>query len=388
MIENQLKELLSHNKIIILLGARQVGKTTLIEPYVEKEHGLLLNCDISVDRARLLAASTLAPHEAMRLLGNPPLLIIDEAQTFPDIGRIVKGWYDAHVETRIVLLGSSSLDLLDQTAEPLTGRNEKVYLTPLLFSEVLRSQSWYSPQLTKTMLENQFADQIQTLLLQQMVYGNYPAATTIADKEKYLLNLTADYLLRDVLQGGLVKSPEPIKRLLSLLAHQSGSEVAVDELAKSLQISRPTVENYLDLLERSYVIFRVRAYSSNQRKEIAKSTKVYFWDTGIRNALLKEFSLSLIRSDIGLLFENWAVAEVAKRNLMEGDRSTIYFWRKTDGGEVDLVVKGTNTFRAYEFKWSKQNATLGSKSFTNTYDIPVEIITKNTILGFVTDMRT
>ena len=238
------------------------------------------------------------------------------------------------------------------------------------------------------MLENQFADQIQTLLLQQMVYGNYPAATTIADKEKYLLNLTADYLLRDVLQGGLVKSPEPIKRLLSLLAHQSGSEVAVDELAKSLQISRPTVENYLDLLERSYVIFRVRAYSSNQRKEIAKSTKVYFWDTGIRNALLKEFSLSLIRSDIGLLFENWAVAEVAKRNLMEGDRSTIYFWRKTDGGEVDLVVKGTNTFRAYEFKWSKQNATLGSKSFTNTYDIPVEIITKNTILGFVTDMRT
>lgn len=371
------------NKVVILLGARQVGKTTLVEPFVAQQHGLLLNCDISVDKARLLAASTLAPQDAMQLLGHPRFLVIDEAQNLPDIGRIVKGWYDAKVATKILLLGSSSLDLLDATAEALTGRNEKIYLTPLLFKELLGSQSWYSAELTKKMLETEFAEQLQTLLLQNMVYGGYPAAVTAADKEKYLLNLTSDYLLRDVVQSGLIKSPEAIKRLLLLLAHQAGSEVSVNELAGALKISRQTTENYLELLERSYVIFRISAFSTNQRKEIAKNTKIFFWDTGIRNALLKEFSVTPFRSDIGLLFENWAVAEVAKRNLMEGNRNSLYFWRKTGGGEVDLILKGTNTFKAYEFKWSKLGATVGSKSFTNLYGIPVEVITKDRVLELI-----
>jgi len=363
----------------MLLGARQVGKTTLIEPFVQRENGLLLNCDIEVDRARLLAASSLAPQDAMQLLGNPPLLVIDEAQSLPQIGRIVKGWYDARVSTKIVLLGSSSLNLLDQTAEPLTGRNEKLFLTPLLFREVLQNQSWYSDQLTAEQLKGPFSEQVQTLLLQQIVYGGYPEVTTTGDKEKYLLNLTSDYLLRDVLQSGLVKSPEPIKRLLSLLAHQAGSEVSVNELAGTLGIARPTVENYLELLERSYVIFRLRAYSTNQRKEIGKNTKIFFWDTGIRNALLKEFSLSPLRSDIGALFESWVIAEVAKQNLMSGGKLDLHFWRNTDGSEVDLIVRGTDTFKAYEVKWSKSNATPSTRAFSNAYDIPVEVVTKDTV---------
>lgn len=379
-IEKQLQDLLNDDKVIILLGARQVGKTTMIEPFVQKVGGLLLNCDISVDKAKLSAASTLNPTEAIRFLGNPKLLVIDEAQTFPEIGRIVKGWYDAHLPIKIVLLGSSSLDLLDIASEPLTGRNEKQYLTPLLFSEVLRIQPWYSPKITKKMLSEQFEDQVQTLLLQQMVYGSYPATITSEDKEKYLLNLTSDYLLRDVLQGGLVKSPEPVKRLLELLAYQAGSEVVVDELQRTLRISRQTIDRYLDLLERSYVIFRLRGFSTNQRKEISKSSKIFFWDTGVRNALLKEFSLSPLRSDIGSLFENWIITEIAKKNLMQGDSNNLYFWRKTEGKEVDLVIRGTNMFKAYEFKWSKQSSTVGSKSFTNTYGIPVEIITKNNVI--------
>jgi len=187
----------------MLLGARQVGKTTLVEPLVREQGGLLLNCDLEVDRARLLAASTLSPQEAMQLLGNPPLLVIDEAQSLPAIGRIVKGWYDADVQTKIVLLGSSSLNLLDQTAEPLTGRNEKLYLTPLLFAEVLKSRTWFSSGITKPMLTTQFAEQVQTLLLQQMVYGSYPETVTTNDKEKYLLNLTADYLLRAYCKAAL-----------------------------------------------------------------------------------------------------------------------------------------------------------------------------------------
>ena len=379
-IEKQLKDLLKDNKVIILLGARQVGKTTMIEPFVQKVGGLLLNCDISVDKARLSAASTLNPTEAIKFLGNPKLLVIDEAQTFPEIGRIVKGWYDARLPIKIVLLGSSSLDLLDIASEPLTGRNEKQYLTPLLFSEVLHIQPWYSPKITQKMLAEQFNDQVQTLLLQQMVYGSYPATVTSGDKEKYLLNLTSDYLLRDILQSGLVKSPEPVKRLLELLAYQAGNEVVVDELQRTLHLSRQTVERYLDLLERSYVIFRLRGFSTNQRKEISKSNKIFFWDTGVRNALLKEFSLSPLRSDIGSLFENWIITEIAKKNLMQGNKNNLYFWRKTEGREVDLVIKGTNMFKAYEFKWSKQSSTIGSKSFTNTYRIPVEIITKNNVM--------
>ncbi len=376
----------NNSKIVILLGARQVGKTTLIEPFVEKKQGLLLNCDISVDKARLLAGSVLPPPDAMRLFGNPPLLVIDEAQNLPEIGQIVKGWYDAHVKTKIFLLGSSSLNLLDQTAEPLTGRNEKIYLTPLLFSEMLQNQSWYAPQLPKPIFIEKFSNQLQTLLLQQMVYGSYHETAISDDKEKYLLNLTSDYLLRDVLQGGLVKSPETVKKLLQLLAYQAGNEVSINELASNLQASRQTIERYIELMERSYVIFRVRAFNTNQRKEISKNTKIFFWDTGIRNALLKEFSLAPTRSDIGSLFENWVISEAVKQNLTKGDRNTIYFWRKRDGGEVDLVIKGTNTFKAYEIKWSKTTATSSIRSFTDSYDVPVAVLTKSTVFDLLLEI--
>lgn len=253
----------------------------------------------------------------------------------------------------------------------------------MLVSEILRSQTWFSPQVTKPLLEEQFANQVQTLLLQQIVYGSYPETITTNDKEKYLLNLASDYLLRDVLQSGLVKSPEPVKKLLTLLAYQTGNEVSVSELAANLQTSRQTIEKYLELLEHSYVIFKVQAFSTNQRKEIAKNMKVFFWDTGVRNALLKEFSLSPLRSDIGSLFENWVMAEAAKVNLTEGDKNNIYFWRKRNGSEVNLVVKGTNTFKAYEIKWSKANTTPSSRSFSNTYNVPVEVITKDTILNLL-----
>jgi hypothetical protein len=253
----------------------------------------------------------------------------------------------------------------------------------LLFKELLRSQSWNTPELSNKQLKEYFSDQIQVLMMQHMVFGGYPETITTSDKERYLINLTSDYILRDILQNGLVKSPESIRRLLLLLAHQTGSKVNISELASTLQIARPTVENYLDLLERSYIIFRIRAFSTNLRNEIGKDSKIYFWDTGIRNALLQEFSMSPIRSDIGLLYENWIMSEVAKRNLMYGNRKTLYFWRKKDGSEVDLIIKGTNTLKAYELKWSKNKSTKGAKSFTNTYKIPVEIVTRYNVLDII-----
>ena len=380
--ENKIKNLLGNPKVIIVLGARQVGKTTLIERILKHHKGLILNLDIEVDKARLLGISHLTPDDAMNNLGNPLLFVVDEAQRLPETARIVKGWFDSKVKTKIILLGSSSLNLLDQSAESLTGRNIKLFLPPLLFSEVLNNQSWYSKELTPDILKKDFSNQLNTIIQEQIVYGSYPEAIVTSQKEQYLLNLVSDYLLKDVFQSTLIKSSETVKKLLMLLAYQIGSEVSLTELANNLQISRVTVEKYIDLLERSFVIFRLPAFSNNQRKEIVKSTKIFFWDTGVRNALLKDFNFSNLRSDIGLLWENWVIAEFAKKNLLEGQPNNLYFWRTRSGSEVDMVIKGSNLFKAFEIKWSKTK-TVNGKAFTNRYNIKVEVISKENVANYI-----
>lgn len=379
-IEKTIEQQLTSKKVIIILGPRQVGKTTMIDHLIAQKGGLRLNLDIEVDAARLQSVKGMSPKDAMQSLGNPPILAIDEAQRQPALYYTIKGWYDSHLPNKIILLGSSSLDLLDKAAEPLTGRNEKVNLTPLSLTEILTNQSWYSTALSIANIQENFTGQIQALLLTQLIYGSYPETVTTTDKERYLLNLVSDYLLKDVLQLGLIKSADSIRKLLTLLAYQTGSEASINELAVTLGQSRDTVERHIELLEKTFVIFRLHAFSTNQRKEIAKNTKVFFWDTGVRNALLKDFSMSVYRSDIGALFENYVIAEVAKQNLIEGERSNIYFWRTREGSEVDLIVKKANTLKAYEIKWSKLQIGITSRSFSNLYNTPVEVVTKNSLL--------
>ena len=369
--ETYLQEYLTESKVIIVLGARQVGKTTLVQ-HILKENAVFLNLDIEVDKNRLMSASSLAPKEALKNFGNPKFLVIDEAQRLTDAGRIVKGWHDAQLPVKIILLGSSSLNLLNQTAESLTGRNVKIFLPPLIFEEILGAQSWYSPEFTKSALYQNFSNQIQETLLQAIVFGSYPEAIASDDKKGYLLNLVSDYLLKDVLQIGLVKTPDLIKNLLMLLAHQVGSEVSVSELASNLKTTRVTVDRYLDLLEQTFVIFRLPAFSTNSRKEIAKNQKIYFWDTGVRNALINEFSLNPLRGDIGALWENWVIAEFGKQNALIGKRKNLYFWRARTGGEVDLVIKEGAKINAYEIKWSKKS--VSRQSFSLKYGAPVQLI--------------
>jgi len=369
--ETYLQEYLTESKVIIVLGARQVGKTTLVQ-HILKENAVFLNLDIEVDKNRLMSASSLAPKEALKNFGNPKFLVIDEAQRLTDAGRIVKGWHDAQLPVKIILLGSSSLNLLNQTAESLTGRNVKIFLPPLIFEEILGAQSWYSPEFTKSALYQNFSNQIQETLLQAIVFGSYPEAIASDDKKGYLLNLVSDYLLKDVLQIGLVKTPDLIKNLLMLLAHQVGSEVSVSELASNLKTTRVTVDRYLDLLEQTFVIFRLPAFSTNSRKEIAKNQKIYFWDTGVRNALINEFSLNPMRGDIGALWENWVIAEFGKQNALIGKRKNLYFWRARTGGEVDLVIKEGAKINAYEIKWSKKS--VSRQSFSLKYGAPVQLI--------------
>ena len=379
--ESILGKLLNSGKVVMVLGARQVGKTTLVKRILAEQDSVFLNLDLEIDQQRFLTASALPPNEALKTLGVREFLVIDEAQRVPDTGRIVKGWYDADVHAKIILLGSSSLNLLDKAAESLTGRNVKLFLTPLLFSEVVQNQSWAAQNLKLSQIEENFPAQLRALLLRSVVYGNYPEAVTTVSPSDYLLNLSSDYLLKDVYSLGTAKTPEVIKKLLLLLAHQVGSEVSVNELANNLGIARVTVEKYLDLLEQTYVIFRLPAFSTNPRKEIVKSKKVYFWDTGVRNALLNEFSENPLRSDIGPLWENWVVAEIAKNNLQFGGMAQLYFWRLRGGSEVDLVVKEGEKIAAFEIKWSGEKA--ASRAFTKRYKLPVTVINSTRALTSV-----
>jgi predicted AAA+ superfamily ATPase len=370
--EDDLRQALAGDKVVLVLGARQVGKTTLVEQVLRGEAARFLNFDVEIDKAHFLAAAVLPPVEALRMLGAPEVLVLDEAQRLPETARIVKGWHDAKVPIRLVLLGSSSLDLLDQSAESLTGRNRKLVLPPLLFAEALRSQTWGEAVLNHPAARASFAAPLRAFLLQRLAFGGYPEVVLSADPRRLLRELSADYLWKDILQTGLVKTPGLIRRLLLLLAHQAGSEVSVNALATQLQMGRPTVERYLDLLERTFVIFRLSAFSTNPRKEISKSQKVFFWDTGIRNALLNAFAADEFRPDIGAVWENWVIAELAKRNALLGSPCELFFWRSRTQAEVDLVVKGERGLRAFEIKWKPRRA--GSTAFRSAYGVDVEPI--------------
>lgn len=370
--EQPLRDILAGDKVGIILGARQVGKTTLVEHVLAGQPALFLNFDIEVDKARFQAAAALSPQDGLRSLGNPPVLVIDEAQRLPEMSRIIKGWHDARLSAKFLLLGSSSLNLLDQAAESLTGRNRKLVLAPLLFSETLGTQDWANAGTAPGHLCEHFAPQLRAFLMQRLSFGSYPEIVTSDQPRRLLRELSSDYLWKDVLQAGLVKTPDLIKRLLLLLAHQAGAEVSVNELATQLQMARPTVDRYLDLLEQTFVIFRLPAFSTNPRKEITKSQKVFFWDTGIRNALLNAFATDEFRPDIGALWENWVIAEVAKRNALLGSPAELFFWRTRAQSEVDLVVKQENGLQAFEIKWPPRR--ISGRAFRDAYGVELEAI--------------
>jgi predicted AAA+ superfamily ATPase len=385
--ENNIKTMLASGKVGIVLGARQVGKTTLVEHVLAGSKAVFLNFDIEIDKQRFLASASLPPGDAMKSLGSPEVLVVDEAQRLPETGRIVKGWHDTRVPVRILLLGSSSLDILNQSAESLTGRNEKLLLPPLLFEEALKAQSWYADEYTPEIITKNFSQPLRVFLLQAMAFGLYPEVVTAENKPPLLRNLSSDYLWKDILHSALVKTPDMIRKLLTLLAHQAGSEVSVNELAVQLHISRPTVERYLELLEQTFVIFRLPSFSTNARKEIAKSKKIYFWDTGIRNALLNAFSTDALRPDIGSLWENWVIAEAAKHNLLHGAESELFFWRSRAQSEVDLVIKTGEQLQAFEIKWSGGHT--AARAFRDKYGVDVQLIdADNPFIGTATGIGT
>jgi hypothetical protein len=367
-IEKQLKERLFQGKIVILYGARQVGKTTLVKKVLTEygEKGRYLNCE------NLSVQQGLEEMEATKLnafLGNYDLVVVDEAQKIPDIGKKLKLLVDTYPKMQIIATGSSSFDLANRTAEPLTGRAFHLMLTALSVEEIAQNFDLLSA-----------TSQLEKLLR----FGSYPELYPFSDEQATdrLNEIASAYLYKDILQFEGIKKSSIVQKLLQLLALQLGNEVSYYELAEQLKVSRQTVEKYLDILEQSFIVFTLRAFSRNKRKEISKSVKVYFYDNGIRNSLIQNFNPLAIRNDQGALWENFCISERYKYNIAHNKKPNIFFWRTYDQKEVDYIEEIDGKIHAFEFKWNPDKTPKAPKNFTEEYNADFTVVNPKNCWNF------
>lgn len=362
---------LEKNKVLIIYGPRQVGKTTSVEKFLSETS--LKYASYSGDNLEFaynLAKCDL--EHIKRIVGDNHLLFIDEAQKIQNIGTALKLIVDHVPNICVIATGSSSFDLANTTEEPLTGRKNLLVLYPVAVSELLRDQTLY---------------EFERKLEQHLVYGMYPEVViyeSYEQKEKRIVEIKDSALIKDILTFQKVKKSRPIIDLLKLLAFQVGSEVSCTELGEKLGLNEKTVRRYLDLLEKSFVLFRLDGFSRNLRKEVSKMSKYYFYDLGIRNALISNFNDLGTRNDLGQLWENFMILERIKRNAYRGVSANYYFWRTYDQKEVDFIEERGGGLYGYEFKW-KENRKKPPKDWLQTYsNATYELITPNRYLDFIT----
>lgn len=369
LIQPQIEKRLFKSKVIIVYGARQVGKTTLVKQVFDKykDKKLYLNCEL------LSVQQGLSIPEAEKLksyLGNNKLIILDEAQKITNIGLILKILIDTYPNIQIIATGSSSFDLANKINEPLTGRTWTFTLYPFSISEIKQQNSRF---------------EIEAKLENILRFGFYPEVFFLPedDARSRLDEISSNYLYKDILSFERIKKSSILVNLLQLLALQLGNEVSYNELAKQLGVSRLTVQKYLDLLEQSFVIFTLKSFSRNLRKEISKSVKIYFYDLGIRNSLIQNFNQLEIRNDLGALWENFCILERKKRNSNNNIFANYYFWRTYTQKEIDYIEERDGKLFAFEFKWSVKNKKI-PQEFLNAYDnSEFEIINKENYWEFV-----
>lgn len=368
-IENQIVSKLGSNKVILLFGTRRVGKTFLINSiqknYTEKL--LLLNGE-DFDVQEIFKKRTAANYK--NIVGDIKLLIIDEAQAIYEIGQSLKLMIDTNPHLTIIATGSSSLDLINKSGEPLTGRQLPFYLYPIAQIELK---------------EDLFTARQQ--LDERLIYGGYPEIFNIStntEKGAYLQQLAQSYLLKDILSYSGIKHADKISSLLRLIAFQVGSEVSYNELSNQLGISKITVENYLDLLSKVFIIYKLPSYSSNQRSEVAKSAKWYFFDNGIRNAIINDFRIPSMRNDMGALWENYIISERIKKTKYNNELTRFYFWRNYNQQEIDLIELNNGKISAFEIKMSTTKKIKKPASFNTLYpDADFQFISKENYLEFI-----
>ena len=368
LIENNIKNDFNKGKIIVVLGARQVGKTTLFNSIIDDQGSILkLNCDDYDDRLDLENKTST---ELKNLIANHKVVIIDEAQRVENIGLTLKIIADLKLDAQVLVTGSSSLELSSKINEPVTGRIFEYKLFPLSLSEMARH--------TSEREENR-------LLEQRMIYGLYPEiVTNPSDNKRLLTSLANNYLYRDLLSYQGIKKHDVLHKLVRALAFQIGSEVSYNELSNLLGIDKETVESYINLLEKCFVVFRLSSFNRNMRNEIKKGKKIYFYDNGIRNALISNFAPLEMRQDAGALWENFMISERIKRNAYCNDYSQLFFWRTKQQQEIDLIEEKDGRLFAYEFKWNSKKKSKLPTSFENNYsDIEFKVINKDNYWEFV-----
>ncbi len=350
-IQARITDRLKDNKAIIILGPRQVGKTTLLDQlFSSNPKTLWLNGDEQSTRVLLENVNTT---KWKQILGNAETLIIDEAQRIQEIGLKIKLITDQIKNVKVILSGSSAFELKNQINEPLTGRKWEYELYPFSFQE-LSNHTNLVQELSN--LEN------------RLVFGCYPEVVNHSgNAREYLESLAESYLFKDIFTWQQIKKPEKLLKLLQAIAFQVGNEVSYNELGNMVGLDNQTVENYITTLERAFVIFRLQPLSMNLRKELKTKRKIYFYDNGIRNAIITQFSAIETRTDIGALWENYFISERIKMNAYNGIKVNSYFWRTSDQQEIDYIESRDGVYQTFELKWNPNKSPKLSKTFASAY---------------------
>ncbi len=352
-ITSKIQNKLIPNKVILIFGARRVGKTVLIQQITKSFEGkiLFLNGEDD-DSIALLREKSISNYK--NILKGVDLLIIDEAQNILEIGQKLKLMVDEITGIRIIASGSSSFDLNNKTGEPLVGRSFTYQLFPFSLQELSANENLLE---TRRKFE------------QRLIFGTYPEVELMEDPEDkttYLKDMVNSYLLKDILAVEGIRNSAKMKDLLRLIAFQTGNEVSYDELGKQVSMSKNTVEKYLDLLSKQFIIYKLSAFSKNLRKEVTKAGKWYFYDNGIRNALINNFNPIALRQDIGQLWESYLISERQKNICFNSETANCYFWRTYDGQEIDLIEENKDKISAFEFKFTEKKSKI-PRAFAENY---------------------
>ncbi len=369
-LQAKIEERLAPGKAVLIYGARRVGKTILLKEIFNKIEGkkmLLIGEDMDVQNM----LQNRSVHHYRQLFEGMNLLAIDEAQSIPEIGSVIKLIIDEIPHIQVIATGSSSFDLLNKIGEPLVGRASQFLLTPFSIREIAQKQNGME---LRQNLEN------------RIVYGSYPEVvgmTSNTMKEEYLRDIVNAYLLKDILAIDGLRNTAKMNRLLQLVAFQIGSEVSYEELGKQLGMHRETVEKYLDLLSKVFVVYKLGAFSRNMRKEVSKAGKWYFYDNGIRNAIIGDFKDANSRMDMGKLWENFFITEKLKDNQNHLLHCQFHFWRTYDQQEIDLIEEKNEVINAYEMKWGKK-LPKAPAGFMKTYTgADFNVVNPDNYLGFL-----
>jgi len=368
LLQKNIEKNLFKGNIIIVYGARQVGKTTLVRQIMEDSHkkSKYLNCEILSVKDELKEAE---PEKLKYFLGDAELIVLDEAQSIENIGLILKVLVDTYPELQIIATGSSSFDLANKVNEPLTGRAIEFKLYPLSVEELKGDKDLFD---------------VESKIEKLLTLGSYPEVFTLNKEEavQKIEQISSNYLFKDILNYEGLKKPKVLINLLKMLALQIGNEVSYNELSKNLGVNTRTVEKYIDLLEKCFVVFRLNAFSKNLRKEISKSFKVYFYDLGIRNSLIRNYNPLEIRNDAGALWENFCIIERIKRNSYYNIYANYYFWRTYTQKEIDFIEEREGKLFAYEIKWNKKAKSIPKEFLEEYKNSSFEVINRNNYFKF------